>query len=406
LSEMQAITSAPGKIMWIGGYAVLEQPNISYNTGVDKRVFARAKEAEKISFNIPQFGINLNAEFNGEKIVFKKELDENEKPMEFVKSVAENCLIYLKAKGKQTKAFELTTITDPAFGLGKTKTGLGSSAAVTAAATAAIMVLHGYDVKKDVHLIHKLAQYVHSTVQGKVGSGFDIATACFGGHAYSRYSPSLVQDKGVVEAVDAEWDYSAEHIPVPRGFITALADIVGESTSTREMVAKYKDYKKAKPEEFGAFLSELNKANIRAIEAIKKLNELAEKDSAAYDAALETLEHPAFKEFVKAFNDARAKTKELGKRMGANVESDAATELLDESNRNGAIVSRLPGAGGGDAVAAWCNSKENKKKLEKFWKRYEEVKVKPMELSISSEGVKLETDTTFEKWLIKKGVET
>ncbi len=384
--------------MWIGGYAVLEQPNASYNTGVDKRVFARATEADGITFHMPQFGIKLKGSFNGEKIVFKKELDESEKAVEFVKGVAENCLIYLKAKGNQTKEFELTTLTDPAFGLGKTKTGLGSSAAVTAAATAAIMVLHGYDVKKDAHLIHKIAQYIHSTVQGKVGSGFDIATACFGGHAYSRYSPSLIKDKTVVEAVDSEWNYTAEPIPIPHGFQTALADIVGESTSTREMIAKYNDYKKAKPEESAAFLSELNEANVRAIKAIKKLNEFAEKKPAAYDAALGTLEHPAFKEFVAAFNDARAKTKELGKRMGASVESDAATKLLDESNSNGAIVSRLPGAGGGDAIAAWCNSAQEKKRLERFWKNYPQPKVKPIELSVSSEGLKKEGPAKFEKF--------
>ena len=52
---MQVIASAPGKIMWIGGYAVLEQPNVSYNTGVDKRVFASAVEADVIAFNMPHF---------------------------------------------------------------------------------------------------------------------------------------------------------------------------------------------------------------------------------------------------------------------------------------------------------------------------------------------------------------
>jgi len=400
---MDAIASAPGKIMWIGGYAVLEKPNLSYNTGVDKRVWARCRESDKIVFNMPQFGIKLDAAFDGSKIVFDHPLIEAEKPVEFVKGVAETCLVYLKAKGKQTKSFELTTVSDPAFGFGKTKSGLGSSAAVTTAATGAIMALHGYDLTKNRHLIHKLAQYIHSTVQGKAGSGFDVATACFGGCAYSRYSPALVQEKGVVESVDANWDYVAEHVPVPRGFETVVANIVGESTSTREMVAKYSEYKKANPGEFKAFITDLNNANARAIDAIKKLNEFAQKDVAGYDAALKTLAHPAFKEFITAFNDARAKTKELGVRMGASIESNAATEFLDESNRNGAIVSRLPGAGGGDSVAAWCKSKKNKVRLEKFWRGYSKIKVEILPLGVSSEGLRLESTRAFQEFYGKHG---
>jgi len=401
---VEATTSAPGKIMWIGGYAVLERPNLSYNTGVDKRVWARCNEAQKIAFDMPQFGIKLEARFDGSKIIFDREPTDAEKPVEFVKGVAETCLIYLKAKSKQTKSFELATVSDPAFGFGKAKSGLGSSAAVTAAATGAIMALHGYDVEKDRHLIHKLAQYIHSTVQGKVGSGFDIATACFGGCAYSRYSPSFVQEKGVVESVDADWDYVVQQVPVPRGFETAVANIVGESTSTREMVAKYSEYKKAKPEESKAFIAEVNKANTHAIDAIKKLNEFAKKDAAGYDEALKTLAHPAFEEFVAAFNEARAKTKELGERMGApNVESDVATDFLNESDKNGAIVSRLPGSGGGDSVAAWCNSKEDKARLEKFWRGYSEIKVELLPLSISSEGLRLEATQAFQDFYDRHG---
>lgn len=401
---MEKIISAPGKIMWIGGYAVLEQPNISYNTGVDKRVFARAVETEGITFNMPQFNLKLTASFDGEKIIFGKELSEEEKPVEFVKGVAETCLQYLKAKGKETKSFELTTLTDPAFGLGETKTGLGSSAAVTAASTAAIMALHGYDIQADVHLIHKLAQYIHATVQGKVGSGFDIATACFGGHAYSRYSPELIKEKGVVEAVDADWDYTATPIAVPKGFKTALGDIVGESTSTREMVKKYRAYKEAEPAAFASFIREVNDANQKAIDAMKKLNEFSESNAREYDTALEPLEHPLFKEFVAAFNEARAKTKELGERIGAGIEPEESTRLLDASNGNGAIVSRLPGAGGGDAIAAWCKSSEDKAKLESFWSGYQEVKVKPIELSVSSKGLKTEEASSFSELAKKCGV--
>ena len=55
--QFQAFASAPGKVLWIGGYSVLERPNISFVTGVDKRVYARAglKEGNLVELSAPQF---------------------------------------------------------------------------------------------------------------------------------------------------------------------------------------------------------------------------------------------------------------------------------------------------------------------------------------------------------------
>lgn len=40
----------------------------------------------------------------------------------------------------------------------------------------------------DLRLIHNVAQYAHSQAQGKVGSGFDVSSAIWGSHAYTRFS--------------------------------------------------------------------------------------------------------------------------------------------------------------------------------------------------------------------------
>lgn len=66
------------------------------------------------------------------------------------------------------------------------KTGLGSSAALVTSLTAALLAFFGLIEPSSVlssessSLVHNLSQLVHCKAQGKVGSGFDVATAIYG----------------------------------------------------------------------------------------------------------------------------------------------------------------------------------------------------------------------------------
>ena len=185
---MDAVISAPGKILWIGVYAVLERPSNSFVTGVDKRVYAQVSEAPKIRFVSKQFGFDATAKFEGGKIVFESDTP----AAKFVAGAARAALAYLESKGNPLRAFVLETFSDPAFGV-KDKAGLGSSAAVTSAAVAAILDFHGVDPLANKDLVFKLAQYAHADAQGgKVGSGFDIAAAVFGASSYVRFTPDSI----------------------------------------------------------------------------------------------------------------------------------------------------------------------------------------------------------------------
>ena len=107
------------------------------------------------------------------------------------------------------------------------KTGLGSSAALVTALTAALLA---YYLPKDTldlstelgkRQLHNLAQAAHCAAQGKVGSGFDIASAVYGSCLYKRFSPSILsnhaepgkakfgsQIKAIVdESDDVKWDH-------------------------------------------------------------------------------------------------------------------------------------------------------------------------------------------------------
>lgn len=50
------IASAPGKILWLGGYSVLEKGSTSYVTAVDKNCSASVEKiaGSKIEINAPQ----------------------------------------------------------------------------------------------------------------------------------------------------------------------------------------------------------------------------------------------------------------------------------------------------------------------------------------------------------------
>ncbi|MFH1247164.1 MAG: hypothetical protein V1644_02170 [Candidatus Micrarchaeota archaeon] len=376
------IVSAPGKILWIGGYAVLERPNVSFVTGVDKRVYCEATElpAEKIAISSPQFNLNVEGNFDDKKVTLSCD-EETNKKASFVKTAIESTLAYLATNGK-TKGVKVKTISDPAFGFGDTKSGLGSSAAVTTAVVAAVLSLHGVNISNEEsrHLIHKIAQYSHSTSQGKIGSGFDIAASVFGGHEYVRYSPDVVKTDDVNKALANKWDYTATQLAVPAEFETVVANIEGESASTSAMVKKINEWKASDPAGYKELMAKINEADVNSVKYLRLVNE--ERDIKAKGKLLE--------EFKHWFNQARLLTKELGTKSGAPIETEELTKLIDASLQNGAFVCRLPGAGGGDSIAAWCLGSVQTTKLKTFWQNNPFKKVTVIKLSISNEGVRVE----------------
>ncbi|XP_062099826.1 phosphomevalonate kinase, peroxisomal-like [Humulus lupulus] len=84
-----------------------------------------------------------------------------------------------------------------------TKTGLGSSAAMTSSVVAALLHYLGVvdlaHVKgtADLDVVHIIAQTAHCIAQGKVGSGFDVSSAVYGSHRYVRFSPEVISSAQV-----------------------------------------------------------------------------------------------------------------------------------------------------------------------------------------------------------------
>ncbi|MEM4202784.1 MAG: hypothetical protein QXS54_01810 [Candidatus Methanomethylicaceae archaeon] len=348
--------SAPGKILWLGGYAVLERPNISLVTAVNARVHAHIQKFKEDYLEIPQFNIN-------ESITALSEDKKNS--AKFVLAALSSVNSYIKAKDISIEHVKISTVSDPAFSVEGGKSGLGSSAAVTVATVAALLCFYGF---KDRELVHKLAQYSHALAQGKIGSGFDIAAATYGTIQYTRYSPSIMSmdEKDITKIIDKNWDYEIKPIEWPSELRIITGNFIGESASTTTMVKKVMDYKKNNPEEYSEIIREIDNADRKAIDALKRKN---------------------YKEFAFYFNESRLLTKKLGEKSGAEIEPPKATTLIEKIlKEGGALAAKLPGAGGGDSICVICSDSESERKTKEILQKENNIRVL-RDLKIENKGL-------------------
>ena len=221
-----------------------------------------------------------------------------------------------------------------------------------------------YGVNDDDDTVHKLAQTAHALATGKVGSGFDIAAATYGSVVYVRYSPDIVKElpaeytnEQLLELINRKWDYTAEKFSLPESFRIVFANFVGEAMITTKAVGSVSAFKAKDLATYNSLIGEMNDENTKAIEELRNF-----------------VQSNASK-FTDAFNKGRALLKRLGELSNVGIEPDDCTELIEQSNRNGALVCKLPGAGGKDAIAAICLGEENEARLRKFWSLRKELHV-------------------------------
>lgn len=229
----EIVVSAPGKVLLLGGYSVLERPNIALSLAVNNRVVVKIKnhQENKIIINIPQYPLTISGNFINHNLILNKKLTtEEDKFLRFVKAGLEINLQYLEYKTKKYFAgLEITIINDKLFGFNNTKTGLGSSAALVASLTAGLFLNYNLDIKQHQNLIHNLAQYIHFNVQGKLGSGFDVGTAIFGSQIYTRFSSNIFSNFPpnpdiiiLAKKIEENWDYIIKPFSFPQCFFPVI----------------------------------------------------------------------------------------------------------------------------------------------------------------------------------------
>lgn len=334
------------------------------------------------------------------------------------------------------------------------KTGMGSSAALITSLTGALMAMFRsvclptsvgglaledevaeargeVDADASLRLVHHLAQVAHGLAQGKIGSGFDVCAASYGGMRYTRVSPEMlgkfmgVVDSGgggdgaggggdaasdtatasagevLADSRREDWDYTIAPFALPEGLTLMMADVRGGS-GTPSMVRKVLAWRKASGEDGAKVWDSLAAANAEVEGAMRELEALASGgnsssssssgsgsggDSAAVTAAAfadgiaacsaavssewASLDGPVpavLARLAASFRKVRGLLKRMGDGAGVPIEPDEQTALADETCKlPGVAMAGVPGAGGNDALFAILVGNDSRAAVEKLW---------------------------------------
>ena len=304
---------------------------------------------------------------------------------------------------------------------GAHKTGLGSSAALVTAFTAAVL---GYYLPIETSLlstaigkarIHNLAQAAHCSAQGKIGSGFDVAAAVYGSCIYRRFDPAILKrigevgspgftkrlrtvadDDGPVKIWDTQIDKSS--VSIPTGLRLVMCD-VDCGSETPGMVKEVFEWRKQNPEEAALLWATLQKGNE---DLARELRDLAKKTHMS-DGSYENL-----REIILTI---RSLIREMSEKAGVPIEPKVQTDLIDACCQiSGVVGGVVPGAGGFDAIALLIEDRqETIDELSNFLANYKVSredtnqktigKVRLLGVKQDMVGIRVEDVTLYKGWL-------
>lgn len=351
--------------MIAGEYAVLEPHQPAVVVAVDRFMTAAIAPAADFRLSLPGFGpVDLGFRTTSEGVAF-----EGDDPrLRFVKAALAVALAYVRSEQMVPRPFHLTIASQLDDADGR-KFGLGSSAAATVAAVAAVVTwLRGDDAPPPgTETIFKLAAIAHLQAQGS-GSGADVAASTYGGWLrYSSFSPAwlsgrLARGSGVAQLLAEPWPFfSAERLsPLPRD-LRLLAGWTGTPASTASLIPRVTALRAEDPAAYEQFLAE----SVRAVDHL--VNGLT---SANRGRALDGLERN------------RKALATLGERAGVPIETEALATLARLAREAGG-AGKLSGAGGGDCGVAIVFGDPEAARLTAAW---EAAGLTPLPLGTSDAG--------------------
>lgn len=299
------------------------------------------------------------------------------------------------------------------------KTGLGSSAALVTAFTAAVLVHFLDQGQLALHSdsgrarLHNIAQAAHCAAQGKVGSGFDVAAAVYGSCIYRRFSPLILEGlgevgstgfsgrlKAVVEDSNPsnKWDMQIDSLAavLPQGLRLLMCDVDCGSESVG-MAKKVLAWRKGNSEEAALLWATLQKGNE---DLAKELQRLAQGcKSIPQD----------YRNLSDIVLTIRSLIREMSAKAEVSIEPNVQTKLLDACCRIGGVVGGVvPGAGGFDAIALLVQD-EALAPLQEFLNTYTTAnndksepvigRVRLLGVKQEMEGLKMEESKIYGDWM-------
>jgi phosphomevalonate kinase len=297
---------APGKLLVLGEYAVLEPGEPAIVTAVDRyaEVVVRPTRWGRVwsseTGRVHRWWIRRGWEVVG---------DRGFPPL--VGAALTTAFDFLRRQGRPTALFRLDVDTRRLVGPGG-KLGMGSSAAAaTAIVGATLGALGSMPTVLDRRAVFPLAAGAHRTVQGGLGSGVDVAASVYGGFLLYRAGGDLVQSQ--VEPVNA---------PNP---LPLLVVDTGHPVATSPRIALYRRWARTHEHDWRTFLRR-SRANVYT---------LRERWLAGDDMG------------VKCVAVGRRLLLELGRQMGVAMETPELRRLARAAAAWGGAA-KPSGAGGGD----------------------------------------------------------
>ncbi|MGF1669217.1 MAG: mevalonate kinase, partial [Balneolaceae bacterium] len=246
MNSLKVKASAPGKLILLGEYAVLENaPALVAAVNKQCRVEIKSVAGPLFNFAAPNLGLfdlefTLDSDGNAQIINVKN--GSSSKKTGFIFSILK--YVVSRAGYKMASADIKIDTSDFYHPLSKQKLGLGSSAALTVSFLKALKEYSG-DNWFGSNIFGE-ALKAHRAAQGKLGSGVDIASSVSGGIIEYRM-PSL---KMISEAAINQLDWP-ENLHV-------IAIWTGSSTSTRSFVRNVQAFRDKIPHVYSSIMEKMN----------------------------------------------------------------------------------------------------------------------------------------------------
>lgn len=449
--------SAPGKVLFTGGFLVLDRQHTGLVLGLNARIHVHIAPWETSSTNqkgrflgrgifvqSPQFKDarwlyeeHKSGDYAAVSVTQVVDLEGySQTPNKFVETTLLYALTYLLHLSRSIEhSVVITVLADDDyysqssldeeggftnFGVKLSeahKTGLGSSAALTTALVAALLTYTAPSSDDTLHLplktIHNLAQAAHCAAQGKVGSGFDVAAAVYGSCVYRRFTPAILEDVGepslagfgeklhqCVDDLDLarKWDVeiASQAVKIPEGLLLLMCD-VDCGSETPGMVRNVIKWRKENPEQASMLWTAIQQGSDDLCQELRRLTEL------------ESIDAPGYDELSDIIQTIRSLVREMSEKSRVPIEPPVISELLDCcTDLPGVVGGMAPGAGGYDAVALLVKNDEetirNLRSSLEGWKGKEESgavigTVRLLGVKQESKGVKMENTGRYQEWV-------
>lgn len=314
---MSILTKAPGKLILLGEYAVLEgAPALVAAVNRLARVTISPSLNESFEVEAPVIDISSQQfilDTRGTVRFLKKPI----KKLKFFLSIFEYALTELQKKNILLSPIKITLDTSEFFlRKGAAKLGLGSSAALTVALLAALFAYYDASahIEQNRMKLFETALDAHRAAQGNVGSGIDVAACVFGGNLHYKLLNQRAENSAEIKPLDQLKDI--HFVPI----------WTGKASSTKDLVKKFYEFKRRDGNGYRKLFNELTELSTAGCVAFANQNS---------------------SDFLGSVKDYYKKMIEIGEYLHSPVVSEEHLKIADLVFDFGAVY-KPSGAGGGD----------------------------------------------------------